>query len=67
MFSEFIKRQKAKSDLNKCFMNAGLYKTYKNSSGRQFYSYPKYLRLFLKMIQSSTHLLCLMAWTQRKL
>ncbi|MGM0878888.1 MAG: FtsK/SpoIIIE domain-containing protein [Bacillota bacterium] len=41
MFSEFIKRQKAKSDLNKCFMNAGLYKTYKNSSGRQFYSYPK--------------------------
>ncbi|MCM3165106.1 FtsK/SpoIIIE domain-containing protein [Metabacillus litoralis] len=41
MISEFIKRQKAKSDLNKCFMNAGLYKTYKNSSGRQFHSYPK--------------------------
>jgi S-DNA-T family DNA segregation ATPase FtsK/SpoIIIE len=41
MFSEFIQRQKAKSDLNKCFMNAALYQTYKNSGGRQFHTYPK--------------------------
>ncbi|MED4456191.1 FtsK/SpoIIIE domain-containing protein [Metabacillus fastidiosus] len=41
MLSEFIKRQRAKRDLNQCFMNAGLYLTYKNSGGRQFYTFPK--------------------------
>ncbi|MED4534852.1 FtsK/SpoIIIE domain-containing protein [Metabacillus fastidiosus] len=41
MLSEFVKRQKAKRDLNQCFMNAGLYQTYKNSGGRQFYTFPK--------------------------
>lgn len=41
MISEFIQRQKAKSDLNKCFVNAGLYQTYKNSGGRQFHTTPK--------------------------
>lgn len=41
MLGEFIRKQKAKSDLNKCFHNADLFKTYKNSGGRTFYSYPK--------------------------
>jgi len=66
MLSEFIERHKAKSDLNKCFMNADLYQTYKNSGGRQFHTFPKiqavefiddYIRYVFR---------CLMGWIQKK-
>lgn len=40
MLEGFSKRQKARNELNQCFMNMGLLKTYKNSSGNQYYAYP---------------------------